>query len=78
MQFSRKSKYKTYSETDVVETLQEVHKKEMISSLVKIQLIASDFHRWNGSCVKPGGVEINRQSAVNVIRCHIYQTCLFC
>ncbi len=44
MQFSRKSQYKTYSETDVVETLQEMH-KEMIPSLVKIQLIASDFHR---------------------------------
>lgn len=76
MQFARNSQYKSYSETDdVVETLQEMHKKEIISSVVKIQLIASDFHWWNGSYVKPGGslgAEINWQSAVNVIRCHIY------
>lgn len=76
MQFARISQCKSYSETDdVVETLQEMHKKEIISSVVKIQLIASDFHRWNGSCVKPGGslgAEINWQSAVNVIRSHIY------
>ncbi len=38
MQFARNSQYKSYSETDdVVETLQEMHKKEIISTVVKIQ-----------------------------------------